>query len=207
MYFGGRLLAPLDRLGSVRMGPNGPVAYFPWGEERTTTPDGTDKFATYFRDVTNNGVGEDYANARYYNNNFGRFWSPDPAGVNAHPNDPQSWNRYAYANDDPVNMFDPSGLGSGFAGADPNDPTSGGPGRTNGGCTTFADEGGWWTGGWTISGCWYTGIDFGTPIRRVILAAIRLGITFCRMAGAVGRAAVRGRQARRSRHRPAATSS
>ena len=24
--------------------------------------------------------GEDYASARYYNNNFGRFWSPDPSG-------------------------------------------------------------------------------------------------------------------------------
>jgi hypothetical protein len=76
------LLAPVDRLGSVRQNGNGPIAYFPWGEERPgangTTPDGTDKFATYFRDVTNNGVGEDYANARYYNNNFGRFWSPDP---------------------------------------------------------------------------------------------------------------------------------
>jgi RHS repeat-associated protein len=71
------------------------MAYFPWGEERTSTPDGTDKFATYFRDSSVAGVGQDYANARYYNNNFGRFWSPDPAGA-AHVNDPQSWNLYAY---------------------------------------------------------------------------------------------------------------
>jgi RHS repeat-associated protein len=116
MYFGGRLLAPVDRLGSVRGNANGSIAYFPWGEEEKqptgyTTPDGTDKYATYFRDGTTNGAGEDYANARYYNNNFGRFWSPDPAG-NAHANDPQSWNRYSYVGSDPVNQSDPSGLGS-----------------------------------------------------------------------------------------------
>jgi RHS repeat-associated protein len=111
MYFGGRLLAPVDRLGSVRSNQNGNIAYFPWGEERTSTPDGTDKFGTYFRDATNNGIGEDYASARYYNNNFGRFWSPDPAGLKAAKRgNPTSWNRYAYANDDPVNGIDPSGL-------------------------------------------------------------------------------------------------
>jgi len=114
LYFGSRLLAPVDRLGSVRQNGNGPIAYFPWGEERPgangTTPDGTDKFATYFRDVTNNGVGEDYASARYYNNNFGRFWSPDPGGVKAaDPRNPITWNRYAYAVGDPVNFKDPRG--------------------------------------------------------------------------------------------------
>jgi RHS repeat-associated protein len=114
MYFGGRLLAPVDRLGSVRGNANGSIAYFPWGEEEKqstgyTTPDGTDKYATYFRDGTTNGAGQDYANARYYNNNFGRFWSPDPAGA-AHVNDPQSWNLYAYGGNDPANNSDPSGL-------------------------------------------------------------------------------------------------
>jgi RHS repeat-associated protein len=112
MYFGGRLLTPLDRLGTVRKNQNGPIAYFPWGEEESpTTPDGTDKYATYFRDGTTNGAGQDYATARYYNNSFGRFWSPDPAGLAAaDPTNPQSWNRYAYVIGDPVNQFDPSGL-------------------------------------------------------------------------------------------------
>ena len=74
-YFGGRMLVAMDRLGSVRnnVNGNGLIAYYPWGEERTTTPDGTDKFATYFRDSNVAGVGQDYDNARYYNNNFGRF--------------------------------------------------------------------------------------------------------------------------------------
>ena len=110
MYFGGRLLAAVDRLGSVRNNANGhgPIAYYPWGEERTTTPDGTDKFATYFRDSNVGGVGQDYANARYYNNNFGRFWSVDPSS-HADPSDPQTWNQYAYAGNDPINFSDPSG--------------------------------------------------------------------------------------------------
>ena len=115
MYFGGRLLAAVDRLGSVRGNGNGPIAYFPWGEEEKqstgyTTPDGTDKYATYFRDGTINGAGQDYANARYYNNNFGRFWSADRAG-HADLADPQSWNQYAYTKGDPVNFNDAGGTG------------------------------------------------------------------------------------------------
>jgi RHS repeat-associated protein len=115
MYFGGRLLAPVDRLGSVRGNANGSIAYFPWGEEEKqstgyTTPDGTDKYATYFRDGTTNGAGQDYANARYYNNNFGRFWSPDPAGTSAVDyKNPTSWNGYIYVWADPINAADPSG--------------------------------------------------------------------------------------------------
>jgi len=111
MYFGKRKLVPMDRLGSVRYNSNGAIAYFPWGEERprsdgTLTADGTDKFGTYFRD----GFGQDYANARYYNSNMGRFWSPDPSGLKAaHRKRPISWNRYVYASDDPVNRIDPSG--------------------------------------------------------------------------------------------------
>jgi RHS repeat-associated protein len=81
-------------------------AYYPYGEERTTTPDGRDKFGTYFRD----GVGQDYADQRYYNAGMGRFWSPDPGGIRtADPTDPGSWNRYAYTEGDPVNFGDPTG--------------------------------------------------------------------------------------------------
>jgi RHS repeat-associated protein len=106
MYFGARPLKAVDRLGSVRNNGNA-IAYYPWGEERTSTADGTDKFATYFRD----GFGEDYANARYYNSNLGRFWSPDPMGPGAAKKArPNSWNQYVYAADDPVNRGDPSGL-------------------------------------------------------------------------------------------------
>jgi hypothetical protein len=37
--------------------------------------------------------------------------TPDPAGLGvADPGDPQSWNRYSYAANDPANLNDPSGL-------------------------------------------------------------------------------------------------
>jgi RHS repeat-associated protein len=58
-----------DRLGSQG-------TYYPYGED-TGTPLGNDqfKFATYWRD---SATGLDYANQRYYVNNFGRFMTPDP---------------------------------------------------------------------------------------------------------------------------------
>ena len=107
MYFGKRLLAWVDRLGSVRANRSGQTfAYYPWGEERTSTPDDQDKFATYFRD----GFGEDYARARYYNSNFGRFWSPDPGWMKAAKlSNPTSLNRYTYSLNDPINFYDPVG--------------------------------------------------------------------------------------------------
>jgi RHS repeat-associated protein len=41
----------------------------------------------------------------------GRWLSPDPAGLAAvNPNDPQSWNRYAYVGNRPTNSVDPLGL-------------------------------------------------------------------------------------------------
>jgi len=113
IYFGGKLLlakgvwVARDKLGSVRANSNGETfSYFPYGEERTSTADGREKFATYTRD----GSGQDYAQQRYYNANVGAFWSPDPGGIRmANPGNPLSWNRYAYANGDPINNFDPTG--------------------------------------------------------------------------------------------------
>jgi RHS repeat-associated protein len=97
-----------DRMGSVRGNTQGEsFAYYPYGEERTSTVDGRDKFGTYFRDT----AGQDYADQRYYNGGMGRFWSPDPGGIKtANPTDPGSWNRYAYVGGDPVNYIDPGGL-------------------------------------------------------------------------------------------------
>jgi RHS repeat-associated protein len=109
LYFGGRLIAEpnsgvlTDRLGSQRNG----MSYYPWGEEKTSTPDGQAKFATYFRDMP----GQDYADQRYFTATTGRFYTPDPAGRKAaNATNPTSWNMYIYANDDPVNVNDPIGL-------------------------------------------------------------------------------------------------
>jgi len=112
LYFGSKLVQSngsavvTDRLGSVRYSAGVSRSYFPYGEERTSTQEGTEKFGTYFSDAP----GQDYAEQRYYNNGTGRFWSVDPGGMkSAKAADPTSLNRYAYAGGDPVNNFDPTG--------------------------------------------------------------------------------------------------
>ena len=41
----------------------------------------------------------------------GRWLSPDPAGIGVvDPTSPQSWNRYAFVNNSPLNSIDPSGM-------------------------------------------------------------------------------------------------
>jgi RHS repeat-associated protein len=47
--------------------------------------------------------------ARYYRNTWGRFTQVDPVHVEAALLDPQQWNRYAYARNNPLAYGDPSG--------------------------------------------------------------------------------------------------
>lgn len=83
----------------------------------TTTGSSSWIYTSYERDTES---GNDYALARSYANTQGRFLSPDP--LEGHAGDPQSWNRYAYVENDPINLSDPSGQGFwtnlGFAIAD-----------------------------------------------------------------------------------------
>jgi RHS repeat-associated protein len=51
----------------------------------------------------------DYMHARYYTGEWGRFLSVDPAWESADLRRPQSWNRYSYVLNNPVNMVDPDG--------------------------------------------------------------------------------------------------
>lgn len=55
-------------------------------------------------------TGLDYAQARYYSSVQGRFTSVDPLMRSASVSDPQSFNRYSYVLNDPLNLTDPSGL-------------------------------------------------------------------------------------------------
>ena len=104
LYFGGRRLAVQDRLGSVG-------SYYPYGEARGAIPQDTWSFATYWRDyIPNATTNLDYADQRYYSNQYGRFMTPDPYQASAKLVNPTSWNRYTYVNGDPVNSNDPSGL-------------------------------------------------------------------------------------------------
>jgi RHS repeat-associated protein len=63
---------------------------------------------------------QDYADQRYYTQTAGRFYTPDPAG-HADLSNPNTWNQYVYANDDPVNFNDPTGLSRDWAGGDGGD--------------------------------------------------------------------------------------
>jgi RHS repeat-associated protein len=89
-----------DRLGSQGK-------YYPYGEARGTVPQDAVGFATYTQD---SATSLDYADQRYYANNFGRFMTPDPYGGSRSPRNPTSWNRYSYVLGDPINGSDPTGL-------------------------------------------------------------------------------------------------
>jgi RHS repeat-associated protein len=52
----------------------------------------------------------DYFGARYFTGAQGRFTSPDSLLSSGRPDDPQSWNRYAYALNNPLRFTDPFGL-------------------------------------------------------------------------------------------------
>jgi RHS repeat-associated protein len=105
------------------------MTYYPYGEEKTSTADGREKFATYTRD----SAGVDYADQRYYGVGTGRFNSPDPS-MGVDPFDPASWNRYLYVGGDPINFRDRAGTcKTGVDDEDENpDPCQSGPGQGKG---------------------------------------------------------------------------
>ncbi|MGI8732810.1 MAG: RHS repeat-associated core domain-containing protein, partial [Pyrinomonadaceae bacterium] len=93
--------------------------YMPFGEElgagiggRTTgmgfsAADGLrQKFTSKEQDIE---TGLDYFEARYYASSQGRFTSPDDFFKDSQPEDPQSWNKYAYVRNNPLQLIDPSG--------------------------------------------------------------------------------------------------
>ncbi len=55
-------------------------------------------------------TGLDFMQARYYGSSMGRFTSPDPLLSSGELHDPQTWNRYAYALNNPLLYTDPLGL-------------------------------------------------------------------------------------------------
>jgi RHS repeat-associated protein len=119
----------------VNDGPNvvGEQGTYPFGEpwySNNTTSNWV--FTSYERDAES---GNDNALARSYNSSEGRFMSPDP--VRGNPANPRSWNRYAYALNDPINGSDPSGK------CDATDPTD---------CPVDPPTGDDPTTGWNVTG-------------------------------------------------------
>lgn len=103
-----------DAVGSVRMVTDATGAivsrydYIPFGQEMPpVTADNVRRFAGKERDVE---TGLDYFGARYYASQTGRFTSVDPyLDVQKALVDPQQWNRYAYARDNPLRYVDRDG--------------------------------------------------------------------------------------------------
>ncbi len=82
----------------------------PWGSETQSTVNlntsqQTRKYTTYERDANSS----DEAMMRRLGR-WGRFEQPDPYDGSYNLSDPQSFNRYSYTENDPVNFIDPTGL-------------------------------------------------------------------------------------------------
>ena len=120
-----------DHLGSPRIVTDGGGAvisrhdYMAFGDEvttklgnvggRTTTQgygeadDVRKQYTGYERDKES---GLDYAQARYFNSNHGRFTSVDPLTASALIRNPQTFNRYSYVLNSPYKFTDPLGTAS-----------------------------------------------------------------------------------------------
>ena len=105
-----------DNLGSERMetDPNGNTngsfeTNLPFGE---WTSSGMQSEKGFTGDLFDNTDGYTFhTNNRQYNQTQGRWMIPDPAGLAAvDPTNPQTWNRYAYVTNNPLNFVDRRGL-------------------------------------------------------------------------------------------------
>jgi RHS repeat-associated protein len=121
---GGTQYLTVDALGSTRLVTKADAGvvcrtdYLPYGEEIPAGKGGRSalwgacsgvrqKFTGKERDAE---TGLDYFGARYFSGAQGRFTSPDPLLNSGRPWEPQSWNRYAYALNNPLKYVDPDGL-------------------------------------------------------------------------------------------------
>ena len=117
-----------DHLGSPRVitdASGGVIArrdFMPFGEElgvgvgsrseslkysNTDTDQIRKRFTGYEKD---DETALDFAEARMYQNKHGRFTAPDPLLASASAVNPQTFNRYTYTGNNPINYTDPSGL-------------------------------------------------------------------------------------------------
>lgn len=128
VFFNGKRVARLDQPGnslhyylSDHLGSTSMVVsslgaieeesdYSPFGTEYVVTGSDSNryKFTGKERDSES---GLDYYGARYYGNTFGRFSSPDLPFADQHKENPQTWNLYMYAANNPLRNIDPNGRG------------------------------------------------------------------------------------------------
>jgi RHS repeat-associated protein len=85
------------------------IASLPWADGHTPSGDNGDQhdFALMDRDLEDSS---EHAQYRQFSTNVGRWQSPDLYTGSYDFTNPQSFNRYSYALNDPANLLDPSGL-------------------------------------------------------------------------------------------------
>ena len=108
-YYNDLLGSPIAQTDvSSGLGFNLPSQYTPYGKEIANDPYNTTVHVGYTGKLNDSNTGLSYYGARYYDPTLGRFLSIDPAGVD--PQNPFSFNRYAYANNNPYRYIDPTGM-------------------------------------------------------------------------------------------------
>jgi RHS repeat-associated protein len=129
-----KAFCPLPGGATAVYGSSGTIAYYRHAEWLDSSRFASTPTRTKYFDVAYAPYGEDYANSgtadldftgqnqdtvsglydflyREYHSNSGRWIQPDPAGLAApNPANPQSWNRYAYISNMPLNGTDSLGL-------------------------------------------------------------------------------------------------
>jgi len=99
----GSVVAATDESGAVLWRE----AYQPFGERIDNEVSSKDNTPFYTGKPHDDDTGLSYFGARYYDPFVGRFLGTDPVDVD--PNNLHSFNRYAYANNNPYTFIDPDG--------------------------------------------------------------------------------------------------
>ena len=138
-----------DWLGTERMrttytgAVEGKFTSLPFGDGLTTTS-GTDLDPNHYAMLDHDAeTNTDHAEFRQYSNTQGRFMSPDPYDGSYNPGNPQSFNRYVYAMNNPLSNVDPSGLECVWDDGsydDNNDPETGSPSQCAAAGGTWVDH-------------------------------------------------------------------
>ena len=107
-----------DHLGSHAMVENATgsaceqdIDYYPYGGvEEDYCSNGPTQHYKFTGKERDSESGLDNFGARYDASSMGRFMTPDPLMASAHASNPQTWNRYAYALNNPLRYVDPDGM-------------------------------------------------------------------------------------------------
>src|SRR6266481_2074032 len=87
------------------------IASLPFGDGQTTTGACYHSSPLHFTGKERDSEsGLDDFGARYFGSSVGRFTSPDPLLSSGRLANPQTWNRYSYALNNPLRIVDPTGL-------------------------------------------------------------------------------------------------